>query len=548
MGSEIYPIETSDDEMTGGCAVGRRCAEDEAGGEDGVTGSGDSKVTRGKWRMAECEEVEDGDINLRAEAGRTDYTQDDESEEEEVEQDQEGGMGYSKVLKGKQRMVECEEVEDEDANVGVVTGYSESGGSEEDYEDNDEEVEKTDRDEEDEILGGHRMLWKCDVCEITMNIFARDNHLRSRLHIQNARPITLADRQPPPTLWWCPVCDEEMNVFHLADHLAGKQHQKMVSINGAEDSSLPHLFDILASDEYANLPPLARSSSFELRSNFYCITCAEEFDLSEQDLHLEDNDIWVCAPCSARVHLAAREHHLNSEMHMMIVQGVEKDIFCSVCQQSYKRLEMADHLAGLLHTTMLARTQFEALYLSDKKGSEFPAAPLAGRQLQASGDEETQRTNHWYCDICKHDFYESHCLWHQISTAPAKTKRKREGKAKRAPLEGSLYCDVCQKYKKTEGMADHMKSKKHKKKAAAKKEKQPPTEPKRKIQATNPGIPYPECVVVSGNSFYYKVCTRHRKVEGMKDHIGSKKHRKGLAASEASKTPIAENGQWSSNK
>lgn len=197
-----------------------------------------------------------------------------------------------------------------------------------------------------------------------------------------------------------------MNVFHQADHLAGKQHQKMVSIYGAEDSSRPHLFDIFASEEYADLPPLARSSSFELRSNFYCITCAEEFDLSEQDLHLENNDIWVCAPCSVRVHLAAREHHLKSEVHMMIVQGVEKDFFCSVCQRSYKRLEMVDHLAGLLHTTMLARTQFEALYLSDKKGSEFPAAPLAGRSLQASGNEETQRTNGWYCDIYKHDFYE----------------------------------------------------------------------------------------------------------------------------------------------
>lgn len=97
--------------------------------------------------MVECEEVEDEDTNARAKAGCTDHTEDDVGEEEEAKQDN-GGMGYSKVLKGKQRMVECEE----------VTDYSESGGSEEGYEDNDVGVEETDRDEEDEIPGGRQML------------------------------------------------------------------------------------------------------------------------------------------------------------------------------------------------------------------------------------------------------------------------------------------------------------------------------------------------------------------------------------------------------
>lgn len=525
IGSGTHPLETSDDEMAGGCTLLRRCAQGCEGEGGAVRGEGNSNVGNGKQWMVECEEVEDEDANVGAGADYGENKRDDEGDDKDVEEGWQESVGYSKVMKGKQRMVECEEVEDEDLNVGAGTGTDYSD-NEEDYEDSDEEAEETDN--EDEVAGGHQVLWKCGPCNTTMNIFAQDDHLRSRSHIRNARPIMEDDQLSRLPTWWCPVCDEEMTVFHQAEHLAGKQHQKMVSLYGTEDISFPQTSDIFASDEYADMPPLARSSSFELRSTFYCITCAEEFDLSEQDLHLDNNNIWVCAPCSARVHLAAREHHLNSEMHTMVTQAAEEDILCSVCEQGYKQSQKADHLAGLSHCTMLARRQFETLYLPEKK-----------EILQRT---EPQRTDCWYCDICGQDLYceqyKNHLFWHLSTATPApppasaNTKKKAEKKANCVLPESPLYCDVCHTYKPAKAMADHMRSKKHKKNAAANKAKRPATKAARQsqVQTANSGMAHPSCVVISGVSFYCKLCKRTRKVEGMDGHLNSKRHKKAAAA------------------
>lgn len=45
-------------------------------------------------------------------------------------------------------------------------------------------------------------------------------------------------------------------------------------------------------------PALGRSSSFELRTTFYCPTCAAEFEHAEQDRHLSTTATWRCELCA----------------------------------------------------------------------------------------------------------------------------------------------------------------------------------------------------------------------------------------------------------
>lgn len=79
-----------------------------------------------------------------------------------------GVAGKRDIGKGKQRMVECKEVEDEGGGGSAGT----DSGEEQDDDEVSEEEEEEEEEEEYEVAGGHQMLWTCGLCNTTINIFA----------------------------------------------------------------------------------------------------------------------------------------------------------------------------------------------------------------------------------------------------------------------------------------------------------------------------------------------------------------------------------------
>lgn len=151
--------------------------------------------------------------------------------------------------------------------------------------------------------GEERMLWTCDVCDVSVNVFARNDHLASRPHKTawqrlSRSAATAADVAPEQYLpiWDCPVCDEEMSVFVREEHILGKDHQRRVRRQNrqpAADATTTakeaddgdggvHVTDetIAASMTLpADALPAQRFASREytLLTTFYCPPCAAEF-------------------------------------------------------------------------------------------------------------------------------------------------------------------------------------------------------------------------------------------------------------------------------
>lgn len=117
------------------------------------------------------------------------------------------------------------------------------------------------------------------------------------LHQLRFRPHATA-----PTL-----CNEHISIFQQTYHLASNPH-----VTALRQHTARHI--------PTTIPTIARSSSFEVRNTFSCLTCGAEFIGGEQDLHLATTETCVCELCSSRMQPAAREPHVDSEMHAC-VQG-----------------------------------------------------------------------------------------------------------------------------------------------------------------------------------------------------------------------------------
>lgn len=91
--------------------------------------------------------------------------------------------------------------------------------------------------------------WTCAICDIAVNIFNRDNHLRDKSHVKKVWKQTRdqlssapQSKQPSSSTWNCPVCEESMHVFYQAEHVAGKQHFRRVRERKlGEDPALAHV-------------------------------------------------------------------------------------------------------------------------------------------------------------------------------------------------------------------------------------------------------------------------------------------------------------------
>lgn len=80
----------------------------------------------------------------------------------------------------------------------------------------------------EEFGSANSMSWTCIICNVTVNIFHRDDHLHQKSHARKActyaQEEILSEPEPPTATWECTVCEESMHVFYQAEHVAGKQH------------------------------------------------------------------------------------------------------------------------------------------------------------------------------------------------------------------------------------------------------------------------------------------------------------------------------------
>lgn len=317
----------------------------------------------------------------------------------------------------------------------------------------------------------------------------------------------------------------------------------------------------LPQEQYPISPESARSTLFQFRDTFYCITCATEFDRSTQDLHLNTSETWDCTQCLSTVHPAGRELHLQSKIHMAATrpQQINDYFYCTVCQRVCDQATKAAHLDGTAHQSMAVRQDSAAQYLPQQYPVQLPFnlfaqtwAPTAQALNYAQAQQPLYPV---YCYICNQVLFgqllSTHLLWHFINAASAPPPQQptpfrnvhshpatpvprpsaapvpNPSNKKKAP---KLYCDVCKKHIPEPEMPSHKQSKKHKKKAAVIELTTAPTAtavqpPVAGVLATS--APY---ITVSGDMFHCKLCVRDRKVVGMEAHVKSKGHKKGLAA------------------
>lgn len=105
-----------------------------------------------------------------------------------------------------------------------------------------------------ESESNHSMSWTCIICDVSLNIFHREDHLNEKSHARKARThVTdqvLPTPEPPRATWECPVCEESMHVFYQAEHVAGKPYFRRLHEKGLEeDLTLAHTRDMYSSVE-----------------------------------------------------------------------------------------------------------------------------------------------------------------------------------------------------------------------------------------------------------------------------------------------------------
>lgn len=105
-----------------------------------------------------------------------------------------------------------------------------------------------------ESESNHSMSWTCIICDVSLNIFHREDHLNEKLHARKARThvsVQVLSRQDPPRATWeCPVCEESMHVFYQAEHVAGKPHFRRLHEKGLEkDPTFAHTREMYLSVE-----------------------------------------------------------------------------------------------------------------------------------------------------------------------------------------------------------------------------------------------------------------------------------------------------------
>lgn len=501
---------------------------------------------------------------------REGYAGDQELKKEGESEDSESEEGEDESEEEEEEESESEESEPEDYTSGRgchdvrIPVNADSGGAQ--YNGNECEGELNGPGgygygEDRQATNSDWMLWSCDICNTTVNIFARDDHIASRPHIraarkqagQKAEPLSPQDTYVP--MWRCALCDEEMSVFLREEHMFGRQHLRLLRKQQSEgrahsgvpdtpptpgqeeDSGGVYVYDgavevgmagITFDDDPDIPPPAFASYEYKLRETFYCITCAAEFDLSLEGDHLADLETWDCALCAKTMHPAAKEMHLQSERHTAMASiyesGHPKDFHCEVCQKSYAPVEREGHLAGMEHRQMAARIELEQRYMKRLHEPQF--APKPPGPLPHTADKGDPSL----CGLCGESLLcvqlVAHRAWHCPLTGPS-----RHPASNTVPEStGTFFCDVCNKGIHPSNKEEHLKGKRHLKKAAKK--------GKGKAKAGSgaagkpPKRPYSrkKKKEVPADREYCEVCNKYKRAAGMPAHVKSKKHKRNAAA------------------
>ncbi|KAI5839751.1 hypothetical protein DFP73DRAFT_561044 [Morchella snyderi] len=395
-----------------------------------------------------------------------------------------------------------------------------------------------------------RMVWTCGICNVTVNIFAHDDHIASRPHIRAAKKqagetaASLSAELAYVPIWRCTVCSEDMSVFLREEHIFGKEHLRMFrkqqpgegvhlvapdeppAPDQQEDGGHPYVYD----ETFPDIPePCFSSSEYMLRETFYCIICAAEFDLSMEEFHLDDVETWECTLCSKTVHPISKEVHLQSERHTIIASIEEaqlEDFHCDICRMFYSPIDEEKHLTGADHLQMVTRVELEQQYMrrmedlrKKAESSRPPPAPALpstadkGKGIQTGQDGEEE------------------------SVAPSTQK----GPINQNAPYSFYYCGDC---RMSVGMAEkqsHLVSKRHQKKVAKIAKEKAKSAKARAAAGGAAGTGQPPTPKAPKKKAAPKqlctVCNKQQKVVGMADHVNSKKHKRNLAAQQRAAGP-----------
>lgn len=391
----------------------------------------------------------------------------------------------------------------------------------------DEKGEKQEREMREEEGGANLMRWTCNICTVTINIFARDDHLRSRQHVRELRqqskgPPTPPPQHSPPPTWHCPIYDEGMSVFHKADHLTTNQHLKRLRNQHSENNSDlaiqpgSSILDHPSPIPLEEFPIASESSVYKFRNTFYCTTCAAEFDFSMQDNHLDSTDIWDCAGCAASMHPDARDQHLLSDFHLTTInncEGVIDDFYCVDCKQSYDLALQTAHFTGPAHRTVSSGSGL---------GRALPTLPRASKSRAGNSTRITEPVNGTapqhpslaFCAICKEwlnkELLSGHLAWHCSNSTGSMMVAKPPQSIHPTNLP-ILQVSTASATATVTAVRT--------------------AEPARLQFVGNANIAAStEYITISGTTFHCKPCGRERQVVGMTSHINTKSHKRSLAA------------------
>lgn len=383
---------------------------------------------------------------------------------------------------------------------------------------------------EQEVLGEHRMLWTCDVCSTTLAVSLRDYHLLSRPHILAARRESLSEplqstKPGIPTTWSCSLCDVKMAVVYQATHITGKKHLRLASQQNSRPSaySTPYAPRLSHGSIATGVP-----SADTLRQTFYCATCAAEFPCSTQNDHHATAATWTCTVCPCTVHTTSQSQHLHSTAHIQATHRTPQKpprFFCTVCRLSCAHADKAMHLAGTSHRSRASNLGSGQSHVP--QSSQVPQSTSTARTTPPA--ESQQGPVPWFCHLCGENQYSEPRIPHLTQCTATAQRRAVPANPRPAPRQpppraGSLYCGICNLSIMPPAMPAHLASKKHSKKAG----KTPTIAAVDAVPIV--AAPY---TTIQGETFYCAACVRTRLAVGLADHVESKQHKRKVAAAVA---------------
>lgn len=203
------------------------------------------------------------------------------------------------------------------------------------------------KDDNDEILDEVNeliepsMLWTCTLCDITISIHSRDDHLISRPHARKVGKVVYTEAlQPTPTqlpLLERTVCDQGMNLFYHTEHPTDSCHKKMMQNIGIPEDASNDQESIQYPAEAPPIIPGILEKADRTENTFYCFTCATEHPLSFRGEHRGST---VCVICGKPVDDSLPDEHPKPPERL----ATNAPFYCGSCHTEYPATDQEQHL------------------------------------------------------------------------------------------------------------------------------------------------------------------------------------------------------------